>query len=157
MGAKKFYITREDVVAITCPGCGGMNRMPLEKFKAKPFGLKVKCPCGHIFAIDVICKRAYRKETKLAGSYKRPAGKGTWLDMKVLNVSKTGIAFSTPDIADIKRGDRCKVKFALNDAKRSEIESVVIVRNKDESCMGCQFVGYMPQHSKNVLDSFLTP
>ncbi len=143
------------MVVITCPDCDEIRRVSAEKFGAKQQNIKVKCACGNVFLIDVEFRRAYRKQVNLSGSYS--FGRGEWLSMKVVDISKGGMGFETITPQTIKPGNTLRVKFTLDDSKRSEIESNVNVRIVRNKFVGCEFTGNMQQEQEKALGFYLMP
>lgn len=155
MEARKSFVNRDNMVVITCPACDEIRRVSAEKFGAKQHNVKVKCACGNVFLIDVEFRRAYRKQVNLSGSYS--FGRGEWFSMKVLDISKGGIGFETMSPQDIKPGNSLRVKFTLDDSKRSEIESNAIVKIVRHKFVGCEFRGNMQQEQEKALGFYLMP
>jgi hypothetical protein len=59
--------------------------------------------------------------------------------MIVKNISSMGIGFETYNPHDLAEGDAVRVRFALDDAKRSEIERDVTVRGVRDRYIGGEF------------------
>lgn len=155
MQVRKFYISQDNTVEITCPSCGGSNRIPLERFRGRR-RLTVRCLCRHTFPISVVVKRAERREVRLRGSYAGISAEGDpWLDMQVLDISRSGIGFAPVEGHGLKEGAGLRIRFFLGDAQGSVVEGTVVASRIDENFIGCQFVGYMQQRHKKALDAFL--
>jgi hypothetical protein len=79
--------------------------------------------------------------------------------MVVTDLSITGIGFSSFTNHDLTEGDELKVKFTLDDGRRSKIEKKAVVRWVTESSIGCEFmasVGYDVAYD-TALNFYLMP
>jgi hypothetical protein len=75
--------------------------------------------------------------------------------MTVKNISSTGIGFETYNPHDLAKDDAVRVKFALDDAKRSEIERDVTVRVVRDRYIGGEFSA--PDLYDKTLGFYLMP
>lgn len=124
---------------LLCPHCGTSKTANVEKLKSLGDPLRIRCTCGEVFSVTFEFRQAHRKETNLVGHYcKLPAG-GDWHGMTVRNISSTGVGFETYSLHDLGKGDQVRVKFALDDAKRSEIKRDAIVRVVKDRYIGSEF------------------
>jgi hypothetical protein len=75
--------------------------------------------------------------------------------MLVRDVSQAGIRFVTLASHNLSEGDEGKVRFTLDDMRRSEIERNVIVRCVADKNVGCEFTDAVPYDK--VLGFYLMP
>jgi hypothetical protein len=139
MEIQKVYVRQDDTGVVVCPECGISKTASVARFKDRRDPLKIRCKCGCAFSIYFEFRRAHRKETNLRGRYSRLPACMDWHSMQVRNLSQTGIGFSTSDAHGLKKGAELRVKFELDDVKRSEIEKDVIVRVVKDTYVGCEF------------------
>ena len=139
---QKVFISKENTVTILCPHCGMIKTVNVAKLKDKISNapIKVKCTCKSIFRIIVEFRKEYRKSTHLEGHYSSlPAGR-EWDKMIVKNISRTGIGFTSLSMHSLNKNDKIRIKFALDDRKRSEIDKEIIVRMVNNKYIGGKFV-----------------
>ncbi|MBW1896891.1 MAG: PilZ domain-containing protein [Deltaproteobacteria bacterium] len=55
------------------------------------------------------------------------------------NVSRTGIGFAALDPKNLKIDDKIRVKFTLDDRRRSQIQKDAVVRRVIDNYLGCEF------------------
>jgi len=94
-----------------------------------------------MFTVDLEFRKRIRKPTSLRGTYKNNSQKGRQGNIRVINVSVSGLEFSTLDIANFKEGDELSLNFTLDDEHRSEVRKDATVRNVRTKSVGCEFVG----------------
>ena len=121
--------------------------------------MKVKCPCGHSFTINLDFREHYRKKTLLEGSYqavdlnldsfyeklssktvdpfqaKRKVTKNC--TVKDLSVSGVGMEIWGPHT--IEEGDELFLEFNLDNAKQTLVRCIVIVRTIRKNFIGVEF------------------
>jgi hypothetical protein len=136
---QKVYVNKDDMAALLCPHCGLSKTANVAKFKNRRDPLKIRCKCGSTFSVSFEFRRAHRKETNLIGRYCRLDARRDWHNMTVRNISTMGIGFETVAPHGLSRGDEIRVKFTLDDAKRSEIQKDVIVRVAKDKYVGGEF------------------
>jgi hypothetical protein len=103
--------------------------------------LKARCKCGAAFGILFEVRKAYRKETRLHGNYVKDSAGEEQGRIIVRNISLSGIGFTTLTKHNLKQGDNVRLKFTLDDKRRSEIEKNGVVRVVNDKSIGCQFTG----------------
>ena len=113
----------------------------VEKFKGRKKSLTVRCKkCEGKFSILLDFRAAFRKNVHLDGSLKK-SGSDKWHKIVVRDIShisRTGIRIVCAD--DLKEGDNVKVKFTLNNAKRSEIERDAVVKWRRDKDAGLELM-----------------
>jgi predicted RNA-binding Zn-ribbon protein involved in translation (DUF1610 family) len=146
----KVLVSQGDTAVFVCPHCGTSKTVNVAKFKHRGSPLKVKCTCRSTFDVSLECRRVYRKESDLVGYYcPLPVCKDRdWGEMVVKNISLGGIMFSPLTPHNLRKGDEVKVKFRLDDKKRSEIKRTAIVRRlSKDNCLHCEFNDNVQHHA----------
>ena len=139
MEIQKLYIGEDNTAVIVCRHCGLSKRINVVKFKGRQDPVKIRCKCQSTFRVLFEFRGAYRKETCINGKYgKLPACK-EWSRMVVKNISITGIGFTTLIMHNLKKDDKVKVKFTLDDKIRSDVEKDAVVRAVRDNYLGCKF------------------
>ena len=139
--ASKTYIRPDNTAVITCPHCGRQSTIHTESLKEHKSKLKVRCDCKNMFTVDLEFRQRIRKTTSLKGTYKNHSQKGRTGNMRVMNISVSGLEFSTLDIDNFKEGDELSLTFNLDDEHRSEVRKDATVRSVRTKSVGCEFVG----------------
>ena len=127
---------------ITCPFCNITKKISVSQFKDKKHRIVTKCKCGERFAIQLNFRASYRKEVDLKGMFMVTSPRSShWCEMEVSDLSRTGIGFRNAemDTVDVKKGDKLKIKFNLDNAKKTLIEKQVIVKIVIDQYVGCEF------------------
>lgn len=83
-------------------------------------------------------RQYYRKNVKLAGSYENPQS-GESMDFLLENLSLNGIGFTTLLDHRLKKNDLLRLRFRLDDSRRSEINRLAKVKYINERYVGIQF------------------
>jgi hypothetical protein len=146
MDMKKIYANEDEKGTLVCEKCGKTRVINLSDFKNIGKPLKVKCSCGHFFFVSIEVRKFYRKNTHLSGEYikvSHDAGKGLEKGiMTVEDLSRTGLGFRTKTKHDIRVDDLLRVRFVLDDAKRSEVTKSAVVKRVSDHCIGAEFVDF---------------
>ena len=130
--------------------------------KDLPQPLKVKCPCGATFGVNIIIRQFYRKKTQLPGVYvKRDTQTGQILEqgrMIVEDISRTGIGLRTLVRHAILVNDVLAVTFTLDDKQQTDIQKSVRVRRIDDYFIGAEFIDHDAYTDTNrMLGFYLMP
>jgi len=75
--------------------------------------------------------------------------------MRVNNISRSGVGFSVSGHHDINIGQKALVNFKLNDKKQTELTKKVLVKSIRDNSIGCEFI-HQNQIGKD-LGFFLQP
>ena len=136
----KVFVNSENKANLVCPVCTKTRTVDVTKFldiKANA-KLKAKCPCGHSYSVILERRKFYRKEVNLAGVFK-PDKSGREYPMKVINISRSGLRFSSSESRNLETGDRILVEFRLDDKAKSVIKKKAIVIVTKGSSVGVEF------------------
>ena len=152
---QKIYVDTNNNATLLCPHCGTSKTVNVEKLKRRGDPLRIRCTCREIFSVTFEFRKAHRKETNLVGHYCRLPECEKWLDMRVKNVSLTGIGFETFSQHGLGKGDKVRLRFALDDASHSEIKKNVVVRMVKDKYLGCEFTDRV--HFDKALGFYLMP
>lgn len=143
MEITKTFVTLDNIATITCPQCRKSRNIDTSKYRNRRHTIKVKCSCRYNFSVLLDFRRQYRKEANLEGTFSLipPAiGHGKLI---VLNISRSGVGFSagTSDLGlqQFVPGGKVKIKFQLDNRKRTEIEKIVVIKNVNGHYVGGEF------------------
>lgn len=151
---KNVYLDTYGQAPLTCPTCERTKHANLAPHKDRHIPLKIKCPCGAIFAIIVDTRKYYRKGTQLPGKFIKLHSEIAG-SMVVENVSATGLGFRTKLKYDLHEGDMLEVCFTLDKGQCAEICRTVTVKHTDDYYVGVEYV-----HTRDVdadLGHYLLP
>jgi hypothetical protein len=103
--------------------------------------LRAKCLCGNSFNAVLERRKQYRKLTNLPGTYGicSIAGKNCNGHLTVEDLSRTGMKLKIVNTSDISVGDILMVQFFLDDAAKSLLDKMVIVKHRHHQCIGTEF------------------
>ena len=105
---------------ITCPACGITKKTSVSQFKDKKHKIATRCQCGERFDIQLNFRASYRKEVNLKGMFMVVSPRTShWCEMEVCDLSR--------------------VKFNLDNAKKTLIEKHVDVKIVIDQYLGCEF------------------
>ena len=136
----KTYIRDDNHVTIVCPSCSKPESVLVESFPEKANKVKVRCPCGEIFSVEIDYRRFYRKPTNIPGTYTfiKPPMKRI-RDALIVNISKGGIGFKAAGDHVLKKGNVLRISFELNDKKNTFLQKEVTVQSVEGDYIGCRF------------------
>ncbi|MBW2465816.1 MAG: hypothetical protein JRF02_00815 [Deltaproteobacteria bacterium] len=137
----RTYVRPDNTAVITCPHCGRQKTMQVDAMKEHKSKLKIKCACKDIFTAIIEFRKRKRKITSLQGSFVNLSQKGHQGSMRVMNVSISGLEFTTTEgVERFKVDDELNIEFTLQDDYRSVIRKEAIVRSVRPNSVGCEFV-----------------
>ncbi len=84
-------------------------------------------------------KKFAKKKFCGGGSYIVHSQKGSRCDIVIIDISVTGLAFSSLDAPTLRIDDELGVEFTLDSKKGTDIKKAVIVRNINQTRAGCEF------------------
>lgn len=158
MDLQKVYVGQDNRAVFVCPHCGNSKTADAGKYMDRKGPLKVRCTCGLTFSVSLEFRRAYRKETTLVGHYCKLPGCMHWEEMVVKNISPSGLGFTALSPHDLTGGCLVRVRFRLDDAKRSEIEKDVVVKEVKQDHVGCKFTAPLQfSQADKALGFYLMP
>jgi hypothetical protein len=133
----KFFVDSQNQATIRCPKCGISRTFDAAELKVASTWLKVTCKCGETFRSVIEFRKRYRKHVKLPGKYKHlhSTKRG---EMIVVDLSLTGLGFTTSTPHGLEVGDHLEVFFILDNNFRSELRLKVIVRSIKDLSVGAE-------------------
>lgn len=166
MSAIKFFVSKSGTAIIECPQCENSKSISVSAYQGKKFSTKVKCPCGHVFAINFDFRQHYRKSTLLEGNYRKSnlniksyyeklpnKTRVTHKQMRdgvnnctVKDLSIGGIGLDIWGQHSIEEGDELLVEFKLNNKRHTVIKREVIVKTVHENYVGAEFQDDFDHH-----------
>jgi hypothetical protein len=138
-GYSKTYVRPNNRAVLICPYCGQWRSISADPFRGYKHKLKVKCFCKETFKVFLEFRQKVRKKIFLRGSYIDHSQKGSRCDIVILDISVTGLAFSSLDAPTLRIDDELGVEFSLDFGKGTNIKRDVIVKNIRQKRVGCEF------------------
>jgi c-di-GMP-binding flagellar brake protein YcgR len=102
---------------------------------------RAKCLCGNSFNAKLERRKQYRKSTNLPGTYEifsKAKNNNNGL-LTIEDLSRTGMKLKIFNTKNISVGDILMVQFCLDDALRSLLNKMVIVKHRHHQCLGTEF------------------
>ncbi len=150
------YVRPDNMSTITCPSCNRVRQLSVKKYRKTSHSLTARCACKAKFTIHLDFRLYYRKKTELPGTWKLLNFPGEeWGNMKVRNISNTGIGFSVIGQHQLKENQRLQLEFRLDNRDNTRIIKEVRVCAINNSYVGCAFVDQAPHERE--LRSYLIP
>jgi transcription elongation factor Elf1 len=132
-----------------CPQCGASKKISTSSYRLinKAAGIELTCPaCNHKYKVLINYRKFYRKKTNLKGIYTIATANidhrfdfDTTSVITIGNISRTGIGFKMKNTINVEIDDILKVKFILDDEKKSVVEKKAIVKRVDKDFIGAEF------------------
>ena len=139
-GLSRTYVRRNNKAVLICPYCGQWRSISADPFRGGKHKLKVKCFCKKTFKVFLEFRKEFRKEKFLrGGTYINHSQKGSRCDIVIIDISLTGLAFSSQDAPTLKIDDELGVEFSVDFWKGPNIKRDVIVKNIRHKRFGCEF------------------
>ena len=139
-GLSKTYVRPNNRAVLICPYCGQWRTISADPFRGEKHKLKVKCFCKETFKVFLEFRKEVRKEKFLrGGSCIDHSQKGSRCDIVIIDISVTGLAFSSLDAPTLRIDDELGVEFSLDFGKGPNIKRDVIVKNIRHKRVGCEF------------------
>jgi hypothetical protein len=146
MQTQIIYANLSETVTIVCEQCGHSKVFKTAAVKDLPRPLKVRCPCGATFEVNITVRQFYRKKTRLPGTYvKSDPQTRTRLEQDAIiveDLSRTGLRFRTLGKHTIQVNDVLAITFTLDDARKTDIRKAVRVRRIDDRLIGAEFLDH---------------
>jgi PilZ domain len=157
-----IYANLSETVTLVCEQCRRSKALDAAVVKDLPQPLKVRCPCGATFGVNIIIRQFYRKKTRLLGTYvKHDPQTNTILAqgrITVEDISRPGLGFRTMSGHTILVNDVLSVTFTLDDKQKTDIRKSVRVRRIDDRFIGAEFVDHDTYTDTNrILGFYLMP
>ena len=99
MRTQAIYANLTETVTLVCEQCRRSKAVKAAAVTDLPQPLKLRCPCGATFGVNLVIRQFYRKKTRLPGTYvKYDSQTGHILEqgrMLVGDISRTGLGFRT--------------------------------------------------------------
>ena len=162
MQTHAIYTNLSESVTLVCEQCHRSRALQAATVKDLPQPLKVRCPCGVTFGVNIIIRQFYRKKTRLLGTYVKhdPQTKQILEQgrMVVEDISRTGIGLRTLGRHAILVNDVLSVIFTLDDKQKTDIQKSVRARRIDDRFIGAEFVDHDTYTDTNrILGFYLMP
>lgn len=137
---QKVYVNQAGVAVMKCPACEAVKSANVGALKTGQHVIKVRCNCQKVFIVSLEFRKAYRKDTKLAGDYQQLSSGRSAGKLMVVNVSKGGVGGQVIGFNHCRIGDELRISFNLDDRHHSLIEKRVVVRLVKQNYIGCEFI-----------------
>jgi hypothetical protein len=148
---QKVYVGPSGGTRIKCPRCETARHIKVsDKFLHKV--VRINCFCQHRFPVIFEKRSSYRKEVVLLGIYWNSSNEKHY--MTVTSLSNTGIGFETARKSQFKVGDVIRVRFMLDDSRRSWIDEEVAIKRVEGRKVGAEF-SRLGEYEKKAIGFYL--
>jgi len=143
-----------------------VKQVSVAKFKDEKHTLKVRCSCQKMLSLDLDFRQKYRKLTNLRGEYlnlthKQKNNRGHESlqahQCQIVNISLTGLGLLVFPEHGVKQGDTLRVRFILDDRKKSKIDRQLVVRVVRKDYIGGEFIDDAYHTYDKTLGFYLLP
>ena len=102
---------------------------------------EAKCVCGNSFNAILERRKQYRKLTNLPGTYEICSKANNYCHglLTIEDLSRNGMKLKIVNSEDISVGDILMVQFCLDDAIKSLLNKMVIVKHRKHQYLGTEF------------------
>ena len=157
-----IYANLSESVTLVCEQCRRTRALRAAAVKDLPQPLKVRCPCGAIFGVNIIIRQFYRKKTRLYGIYVKhdPQTRQMLVQGRMIieDISRTGIGLRALGRPTILVNDVLSVTFTLDDKQKTDIQKSVRVRRIADRFIGAEFIDHDTYTDTNrILGFYLMP
>ncbi len=136
----KVVVGEDNLAAMVCPVCDFLvieDVSPHFSNAKNSVQAQFRCKCGHTYSVFLERRKYYRKSTKLSGVF-NPSRMDR--GMTVLDLSRSGLKFTTNRSHDIGVGDELYVEFELDDRERSKVLRKIEVKSVEGEVIGGAFI-----------------
>jgi hypothetical protein len=133
------YVQEDGTVPTTCPACGAQRSISSAQFNHRGGPVEVICPCGTRFTVLAEFRKAYRRSVNLQGTYTKGASAEEHGNIRIENLSMTGLGCITEEGHGIAVGDELIVHIILDKTEFEDIKVTVAVIHIYERLVGCHF------------------
>jgi len=137
----------DDHVLISCPQCLGQDQTDLATMDELGKPVKAVCACGYMFYITPEQRNFYRKTVSLEGVFLRTKESGVVSDslgyegkLRIINLSRQGLGFTTLGINNLHVGDEVRVIFTLDNVAQSQIVKELEIKGVRDQYAGGRFL-----------------
>jgi glyoxylase-like metal-dependent hydrolase (beta-lactamase superfamily II) len=137
-------------VILSCPSCLLVRDVSVDKYAGQRHFLKVNCPCGTTYGVNLNFRNSYRKDVTIGGYYfideegEDYTGTSDFstlpINCRIKNISLGGLGFTALGQIPFQVGDELIVKFTLDKEPPEIIERKVVVRGIHDHHIGCEFI-----------------
>lgn len=134
-----FYVDGNNQARIVCQTCGLNKIIDVNKFKDTHKKLKAKCKCGEVFRLTLDFRRHYRKKVQLPGECFIQK-KGERDDILIIDVSMSGINFTTFKPHNLSIDDIVELKFTFDNPMRTKVREPVKIKRIAGRNIGAEYI-----------------
>ena len=148
MPIQNLNVRKDKQVTLSCPDCLLVREISVDKYMGRKHFLKVNCPCGTTYGVNLNFRKHYRKQVSIGGYYtyddivsvvKTGSTSSVPINCRIKNISMGGLGFAALDRMKTQLGDTLKVIFTLDKVPPETIEKEVVVRFINDNYIGCEF------------------
>jgi hypothetical protein len=139
MPTKIIVADKEGMVYLNCPSCRNISPQPVDHFLNVPQPLHISCTCGNTYEVQIEFRKSFRKKIHLEGFYARPVPSSSFEKMTIIDISMGGCRFFAYSAYHLRKDDRIKLTFNLDNANCTKITRDAKICSVDKWSVGCKF------------------
>ena len=148
-------VQTDNTVPTTCPACGAVRPIPSDAFETKNRCAEIQCPCGKTFTALAEFRKAHRRDVALHGTYTRLPLENETGQVRINNLSMTGVGFTLQGDHGLSGSDLLKLQMVFDKGDCSDVEFVAeVVHISNNGYAGCRFKE-MSLQQEEALASYL--
>lgn len=136
----KVFVTSNKMAIFPCSKCGKSYQKDVSKYigHEAQVRLKYKCKCQNSFSVLLERRRSIRKKVNFKGYL---LDKQQKIPITVIDISKHGMKIKILEKLLLKKGQKIRIEFNLDDPKKSIVSKTVQI-NKiiPPLSIGCEFM-----------------
>jgi hypothetical protein len=136
----KIFVDTNGMVHLNCPYCRDVSERPVRWFHNIPQPLQISCACGKVYEAQIEFRKSFRKKAHLDGFYSRATPPGSFEKMTITDISMGGCRFLTSNRYLVKKDDRVKLVFNLDNTDHTKITKEAVICSFDGQSVGCKFL-----------------
>jgi len=128
------------MVYLNCYSCKNISVQPVDQFLHSPQPQAISCKCGNAYDVQIEFRKLYRKKVRLEGFFSRLAPPGGFEKTTIIDISMNGCRLLIDYGCRLKKDDRIKLTFNLDNANHTKITKEAVASSLDDRTLGCKFL-----------------
>lgn len=136
---QKAFLNYKNEATADCPGCFTTHAVFFIALDENSHDkIRIDCPCGCRFDIELDARRAYRKKVCIPGICVDMDSGKPW-KMTIVDLSISGVGIKTQQKTRLRGEQQIEIKFVLNNEKLKEISKTAIIKRIKSNFIGAEF------------------
>jgi hypothetical protein len=139
----RVFMNEDGLATFKCPKCQNLQTKDIGKFDKidQVKRIKCTCSCGNTFTVIFEKRKFFRRDIELVGRYKTRSKddkeiRGT---CTIIDVSQSGLLFTTNVKHDLEIGDQLEVEFYIDEEQTFLVLKKGVIRRIIDRNVGIEF------------------